>query len=323
MLGNEGFGFCGLRMKVFFGVAFLVERARFPAVAMISVASKNFAELTLAEREAILLLLEDEDPAVHELLVERLVSFGPPVLEWLLPLNLTHSVVRRRIERVQEILGRQQYDIEFLSYCIRSEAELDLEDGVWQFVLAEYPLVSVSGYRALVDSFAEVLQERLDGVTEGESVLATINQYLFDELGFSGNEENYYDLENSYLNRVIDRRVGIPISLSVLYLMLTRRLQLPVTGIGMPGHFLCRYQTPSDCFFIDVFNRGRLLSKSECIQFLQKTSFGYRDEYLAPVSARAILLRMCQNLLQVHSKREDKEQAARFQRYVTALSRAR
>ena len=291
---------------------------------MSTVAPKEFSDLTALERQAILKLLDDDDSAVQGLLVEQLVSYGPAVLDWLLPLLPVKSgVMRRRIELVETRLGQQGFDKKFLEYCVSPEAEMDLEDGVWCLAQTEYPLICVDGYRALLDSFAEVLRERLDGVENGDGIVAVINEYLFSELGFSGNDEDYYDPANSYLNAVIDRRLGIPISLSVVLLLISSRLQLPVKGIGMPGHFLCRFQTSREEFYIDAFNSGRILSKSECVSFLNGSNFGYRDEFLAPVSPRAILLRVCQNLLHIHSENDDAASAARFQRYVSGLSRMR
>lgn len=305
-------GFCGGRDQVVF------------IRPMTIVSCKGFSELSAAERGAILSLLDDDDPAVERLLVDRLVSFGRPALEWLLPLLPSASpVMRHRVGAVKTRIDRDQFESEFLSFCVGSEDEMDLEDGLWRFVLVEYPAISLKGYCALIDSFAEVLSERLSGRTSGEAVFAIVNQYLFEELNFSGNENEYYDPENSFLNRVIDRRTGIPITLSALLLLIAQRLDLPVVGIGMPGHFLCRYQTSREEFYIDAFNRGRLLKKSECIQFLKETSFGYRSEYLHPASPRAILLRVCQNLWQIHSQNEDLQAAERVQRYVTALSRRR
>lgn len=291
---------------------------------MSTVTHKEFSDLTTQERQAILKLLEDDDSAVQGLLVDQLVSYGPSVLDWLLPLLPGESgVMRRRIELVKTRLGQQTFDQEFVDYCVSPEAEMDLEDGVWRLAQTEYPLICVDGYRALLDSFAEVLRERLEGVDGGDGIFAVVNEYLFTDLAFSGNDENYYDPANSYLNKVIDRRVGIPISLSVVLLLITSRLKLPVQGVGMPGHFLCRFQTPREEFYIDAFNGGRILSKSECISFLNGSQFGYRDEFLAPVSPRAILLRICQNLFHIHSENEDARSAARFQRYVSGLSRMR
>ena len=106
---------------------------------------------------------------------------------------------------------------------------------------------------------------RIDFNETHKEILTTINNYLFDELGFSGDEENYYDPQNSYLNRVVDRRKGNPINLSLLYLLLARRLKLPVAGIGLPGHFICRYQSTSDEIYIDAFHDGKFLTKADCI----------------------------------------------------------
>ena len=233
------------------------------------------------------------------------------------------GIVRRRVELVEAQLKKRDYDQAFLKFCVSPGAENDLEGGLWLLAQSEYPSISVPGYRALVDSFAEVLRERLDGEDDGEETFAVINHYLFEELGLEGNEDEFYDPQNSFLNKVIDRRLGIPISMSALLLLIASRLGLPLTGIGMPGHFLCRYQTPREEFYVDVFNQGRILSRTECVRFLSGSQFGYRDEFLNPVSPRSILLRFCRNLLQIYSDNQESEQAARFQRYVSALSRLR
>lgn len=147
-----------------------------------------------------------------------------------------------------------------------------------------------------------------------------INDYLFNELGFHGNEEEYYDPENSYFNRVIDRRMGNPISLSALYWLLGRRLGLPIVGIGMPGHFLCRFQSSTEAVFIDAFNRGKLLTRADCIRYLQQSGHGFEEGHLAPIAPGRALLRMCSNLLQIYADSGFAEERARFQRYVIALN---
>jgi regulator of sirC expression with transglutaminase-like and TPR domain len=165
------------------------------------------------------------------------------------------------------------------------------------------------------------LRERIEGCADGKEILAAINRHLFGHLGFRGNEENYYDPENSYLNRVMDRRTGNPINLCLLYILLARRLRLPVVGIGLPGHFICRFQSTSDEIYIDAFNRGRFLSKADCVQYLLQGNYSLRDDYLAPVSARRMLMRICGNLHQIYLHLDLKEETTRVQRYLVALSR--
>jgi regulator of sirC expression with transglutaminase-like and TPR domain len=165
------------------------------------------------------------------------------------------------------------------------------------------------------------LRESITEAAEPEEVLGSVNNYLFNELGFAGNEENYYDPENSYLNRVLDRRTGNPINLCLVYLLIARRLGLPVTGIGLPGHFICRYQSIAREIFIDPFSRGKLLTKTDCVQYLLQGNYSVRDDYLAPVTPRRMLLRVCGNLHQIYLHLEKSEEATRLQRYLVALAR--
>jgi regulator of sirC expression with transglutaminase-like and TPR domain len=104
-------------------------------------------------------------------------------------------------------------------------------------------------------------------------------------------------------------------------MLLARRLHLPVTGIGLPGHFLCRYQSASDEVYIDAFNRGKLLSKGDCIHYLVRGNYDLREEYLTPISPRRMLARICGNLHQIYNRLGQKDEVNRFQRYLVALSR--
>jgi regulator of sirC expression with transglutaminase-like and TPR domain len=148
-----------------------------------------------------------------------------------------------------------------------------------------------------------------------------MNEYLFGELGFVGDEQKYYSPENSYLNRVIDRRLGNPISLGLVYIMVARRLELPITGIGFPGHFLCRYQSSKEEYYIDAFNGGKLLTKNQCARYLKQNGLGVQNGYLVPISARRVLLRICANLHQTYLQMKKGKDAVRVQRYLVALAK--
>jgi len=254
-------------------------------------------ELSESRRAALLTLLADDDPAVYRSIRQKIISLGPNATEWLRPHALSRDPTLRR--RTQEILlsfDRQTADNHFLGFCLKHGEELDLEQGAWLLAQTQYPDINVAGYRALLDSYAGDLQDLVNiSPDEPEQALNAINDYLFGELGFTGNEEDYNDPENSYLNRVLDRRTGNPINLSLVYLMLARRLRLPVAGIGLPGHFVCRYQSSAAEIYIDAFNRGKLLTKADCVRYLLQGNYSVRDDYLAPVSPRRILLRICSN----------------------------
>jgi regulator of sirC expression with transglutaminase-like and TPR domain len=274
------------------------------------------------QRSALLSLLVDDDASVYQTVRAKILSFGPQAVQWLRPHMLSSEpVLRRRAHEIILHFGRQAADTRFLAFCLKHGEEFDLEQGAWLFAQTQYPEISIEGYRALLDSYAAQLRERVDFGGEARQILDRINDYLFRELGFSGNDANYYDPENSYLNRVLDRRTGNPINLSLVYLLLARRLQLPVAGIGLPGHFICRYQNTATEVYIDVFNRGKLLTKADCVQYLLQGNYSVRDDYLGPVTSRRMLLRICGNLHQIYLHHGLEDQVTRLQRYLVALAK--
>jgi regulator of sirC expression with transglutaminase-like and TPR domain len=287
-----------------------------------NLASTTAKELSPSERLALVSLLADEDPAIYQTVREKLLSYGPPAADWLRP-HATSSdpALRRRARQIILHFDRQAADDHFLGFCLRHGEEFDLEQGAWLLAQTQYPLINVEAYQALLDGYASELRLRIGSTADPDDILTIINQHLFSELGFAGNEENYYDPENSYLNRVMDRRTGNPINLCLLYILLARRLRLPVAGIGLPGHFLCRYQSTAAEVYIDPFNHGRFLTKADCVKYLTSANFSLRDDYLVPVSSRKFLLRICSNLHQIYQRQEQAIEAMRLQRYLVALAR--
>lgn len=277
---------------------------------------------TEGERAALVSLLTDDDPAVYLTVQKKILSCGPEASEWLRPHVLSDDpLLRRRSREIVRHFELTEADTRFRSFCLQPGEDFDLEAGVWLLARTTYPDINVEAYRAQLDGYAGELRERLDPGADGLETLGVLNKYLFEELGFAGNEVAYYDPQNSYLNRVMDRRTGNPIMLSLLYILLARRLWLPVTGIGLPGHFICRYQTVAEELYLDAFNRGRTMARADCLQFLAHLSEEARAEALAPASPRRILARICNNLHQTYRQLGLKEEMLRINRYATALVR--
>jgi regulator of sirC expression with transglutaminase-like and TPR domain len=274
------------------------------------------------ERAALLKLLGDDDPGVHAAVRDRIIAHGPTACEWLRPHTLSSDpLLRKNAHGIILHFERRTADRDFLVFCLRHGEGLDLETGVLLLARTTYPEINFDAYRAVLDGYADALRPRLDPADNPRAQLAVINQYLFKELGFRGNRENFFDPKNSYLNQVLDRRTGNPISLCLVYLLLARRLKLPIIGIGLPGHFVCRYQSSLDSIYIDAFDRGRLLTKADCVQYLLHSAFGLHEQFLAPVAPRRLLMRMCGNLHQSYLHLEHTEDATRMQGYLTALAR--
>lgn len=279
---------------------------------------------TMSERHhaALLNLLGDEEPEVYQTVRGQILAESSATCEWLRPHALSDDpLLRRRVQEIIRHTDQQASDNRFLTFCLSHGEEFDLQSAAWLLAQTQFPEINVAAYQAQLDSFAAALRERIDRHGCAGLLLGKINDYVFGELGFKGNEKNYYEPDNNYLNRVLDRRTGNPITLCLFYMLLTRRLQLPIAGIGLPGHFICRHQSASGEMYLDVFNRGRLLTKADCVYYLVRGNYDLREEYLAPVSPRRMFLRMCSNLHEVYLELGLKEDAMRVQRYLIALAR--
>ena len=202
----------------------------------------------------------------------------------------------------------------FAGLLERDEDEIPLDRAALLFAAVEYEGLEVDGYLARLDGMAAELRGRVSPEEPAGRVIAAIDAYLFGEQGFGGNELHYYDPRNSYLNEVIDRRLGIPISLSVLYLEIARRVGFPLEGVGMPGHFLLRHPDPVRPLLVDAFNKGQIVTEDECrarLRGLYGDALPLTAEMLRPVGARAILFRMLNNLKGIYARQEDLARAAR------------
>jgi regulator of sirC expression with transglutaminase-like and TPR domain len=278
--------------------------------------------LSDGEKAALITLLADEDPSVYRAVRGKILEHGEGARGWVGAHRLSADpLLRRRAQEILDHLDRHAADNQFLAFCLRGSDDLQVEEGIWLLARTRYPQANAEAYAALMDSHAGELRERIDFGANAEQIIAAINHYLFVDLEFAGNERDYYDPDNSYLNRVMDRRTGNPISLCLVYLLVARRLRLPIAGIGMPGHFICRFQSSVSEYYIDAFNRGKLLSKADCVKYLTQSSHGFQETFLAPASPRQILLRVCSNLHQIYQHLEQPEETARLQRYIVALAR--
>lgn len=185
------------------------------------------------------------------------------------------------------------------------DATLNLAEAALYIAQEEYPDLDVAEYLNALDTMATEVQERLGAETYPLRIIRKINQYLYEDLGFRG--ENYHDPRNSFLNDVIERRNGIPLTLSILYLEIAKRIDFPMVGIGMPGHFLIRPDQEEMEIFVDPFQKGEILFMEDCKQKLNAiySKVPFRSEFLAPVGPRQILARMLNNLKYIYLEQRD------------------
>jgi regulator of sirC expression with transglutaminase-like and TPR domain len=196
----------------------------------------------------------------------------------------------------------------FARELAKEDNEINLAYGALLFSQYLTGAFKPARYLHLLDDLAGPVRADVLAAETDMARIQVLNHHLFQHLGFTGNSQDYYHPDNSLLNKVLERWTGIPISLSVIYLEVGWRLELPVWGIGMPRHFIVGYGTPEDPIYIDVFNGGRILSEDDCLALARVPRVHRRSfvrQFLRPVSKRTILFRMLLNLKQIYMANEN------------------
>ncbi len=196
----------------------------------------------------------------------------------------------------------------FLSLITREPQAIALDEAALLVAAEEYPDLDVASYRGSLDAIARALEPRVARELEPARLAGLLNDHLFGHLGFRGNVGDYYDPRNSFLNEVIDRRVGIPITLSILYISVGTRLGLPLAGVSFPGHFIVVYRAAPNPLYLDTFNQGRFLRESD-FRLLFLEQFGSEARFdsalLRPASSHEVIARLLRNLKHIYVARAD------------------
>ena len=193
----------------------------------------------------------------------------------------------------------------FREMVSRPPEQVDLAAAALLIALDEYPALNLSDYLKRIDVLAErtSAQLRFDAAARPMETIESINYQLFEIEGFRGNKEHYYDPRNSFLNDVLDRKTGIPITLSVLYIEVGRRIGLKIEGVGMPGHFIVKCKHNGVEIFVDAFGRGEILREEGCerkLTQLHGKDFQFNRSCLDAVNHTQILARMLNNLKAIY-----------------------
>ncbi|HEU0119681.1 MAG TPA: transglutaminase-like domain-containing protein [Bryobacteraceae bacterium] len=182
-----------------------------------------------------------------------------------------------------------------------SDAPLDL--AALELSRIEFPHLDPQPFLDILDSYATEIDARLRMEFDGMERLQVLHEFFFREQGFTGNDADYYNPRNSCLNEVIAERRGIPISLAVVYLSIAERLEMPLAGVGMPGHFIVRYDEDDFQTFVDVYNNGQLMDEEQCFALgRQMTGMDITSSpgILTAVTNRQIMVRMLNNLRSIY-----------------------
>ena len=268
---------------------------------------------------ALIRLLSDPDPRIARRIHRQLVDVGHVATPFLQQacMDVDDPLMVERLQAVSAEIERSEIERQWGRLLQQPRPEVDLETGAFLIAQAAEPQLDVPFYQRRLDDVAAALKQTVDPSRDPRHAVLTINEYLFHALKFRGNTRTYYDPDNSFLHRVLDRRVGIPISLSVLYILVSRRLNLPVAGVGMPGHFIVRIRAQP--VFIDCFNQGALLTQQDCEALLQPYGVALNRRYLDPCSSDQILARMLRNLIAIFEHRREFANREKFSRLFAML----
>jgi regulator of sirC expression with transglutaminase-like and TPR domain len=196
---------------------------------------------------------------------------------------------------------------QFASIAANADDRINIAEAALWIAAEDQPGVEPGPWLALLDDIAERLRPRLAGVADELDRVGLLSGFLCSEIGLRGNDEDYYDPRNSFLNEVLARGLGIPITLALVYIEVGRRAGVPLVGVGFPGHFLLRH-TLYPQLLLDPFAGGRLLTEEDCRRMLEKLSGGslpFDARLLRPSSPRQILIRMLNNLRGIYLNRDE------------------
>jgi len=254
------------------------------------------------EIESLIYLLDDPDPQVQSSVEQRFRELGEkavPILDQYKTETRSDSEKQVITDVIHSITFTTLID-EFTELVSRGINDKEsLEEAVLLLARFGNPTLRTGDYKRKLDFFADQVGSEVAYTPSMKEKMQILLQYVFREVRFRGDAKNYHSTENAFLDRVIDRRKGLPIMLSLIVLFIAERLDLPFHGVNMPIHFMLLYKTPDREYFIDPFDGGTIVSYDQCCYFLKKNGIDPKPWHLAKADESEILARCIRNL--VHS----------------------
>ncbi len=262
----------------------------------------------------ILNLLDDESPEIRKIVRSTLLSSSMEIILDGFFWRLEPDSGNR--EQLKETLEEIHFEFVYSAFSRlfhRQLEDIDLEKSVLLLAYWNNPDLDTRQIRARLDEMADSIALQLPDAGHPLSFIDHISYYLFKKFGFHGNSADYYNPDNSFIDKVLETRTGIPISLSVLTMLVASRLQIPLVGIPMPAHFILKFENGEDEIYFDPFYGGKVYSRTECLSYLKQAKIENMDEILNGSTNVEILQRMMRNIHLVYtSYRDDPEKAGQI-----------
>ncbi|MBA3543591.1 MAG: hypothetical protein H0T83_04015 [Chthoniobacterales bacterium] len=270
------------------------------------------------QKEAIVRLLRDNDPATVSLLKEQLIEAGSDGVAALRDLlALDDAAVTAHVRDILERIETEDANDEMLLCAHLFPEHGDIESVWWLLTRCFEPDAPIAKLRRKLDSWGRRLRVLVAKADSSRERLQALTTFMAEDLGFRGNAEEYYDPKNSLLSDVIETRLGIPISLAMLYVIVGKRAHMQIDGINLPGHFIARYER----ILFDPFHQGRILSRPDCEEILARQKLKTQSSYFAPASPRLVLMRMLANMLFIFERSGERPKHQLVMNWLKALDR--
>jgi hypothetical protein len=271
----------------------------------------------VANEEALVKLLSDDDPSTVMLVIEQLAAMAddnPNLLEELA--RGSSPAIKRHASGILADLQARNAREDFLLLCHLGGDQFDIEKAAWLLARALLPGVSTIPCEEQVNEWGVEFLSRIHSAVTNEARIRLLGEFLSGELHFRGNTDCYYCEGNSLLPRLLSMRMGIPISLALLYIMVGSRAGMKIEGINLPGHFIARH---GDLFF-DPFYGARILGRDDLRSILSRQGIEFKESHLLPASPRQFLMRILANLLYVYDLDGDCERHGLVKSWMDALA---
>lgn len=277
--------------------------------------------MTENERLALFSLIDDPSPFVRKALLNTLGEMGRDGLDLLQEaVDGPNRILSWHAARLLSELQTSDPAQEFRTFI--KEMNYEMESGWLMISRVAYPGLDIGDICQRLDAIASRCSELLVKPTTAREQCLVINRVLFHEMGFRGNSERYTDPDNSFINRVLETKRGLPITLSVLYLLIGQRLGIPIEPISAPGHFVVGCFDEQAPFYIDPFERGKFLTAGQMLKRIEEITLAPNIGHLAPASTHETLARICRNLAQHYSDNRDSSMAELFQDFLQEFKEA-
>ena len=271
------------------------------------------------EIHALVSLIEDPDVEIHNQIKQKIMAYGKDAVFHLEKAWMNPSTDKPTQKRIEQIVHEIQYDYlvgEFENWVV--DGANDLLRGLVLIAQYSYPDISMENIRKYLDKIKQDIWLELNHNLTAFEKIEVFNKVFFDIYGFKGNRKNYHSPNNSFINNVLESKRGNPLSLSMVYMIVARELDLPLFGINLPNHFVLGYvdenlsrvagiESTDLVFYVNPYNRGALLMNDDVEKFLSELDLPLKDEFMLPCTTKDMVLRNLNNLIYAYRTLKEKD----------------